>query len=125
MKLDIRVKQTQPGVLTVIPAGPINAETHVTLSAELDRLLKEPVKTLVLDMAEVDFISSVGVGLIVKTKTTLSRGGGDLAMINMQDQVKKVFEVIRLLPTLNVFESVKELDDYLARLQQRIIDGDE
>lgn len=125
MKLDIRVKQTQPGVLTVSPAGPINAETHVTLSAELERLLKEPVKTLVLDMAEVDFISSVGVGLIVKTKTTLSRGGGDLAMINMQDQVKKVFEVIRLLPTLNVFESVKELDDYLARLQQRIIDGDE
>ncbi len=125
MKLDIRVKQTQPGVVTVSPAGPINAETHVTLSAELERLLKEPVKTLVLDMAEVDFISSVGVGLIVKTKTTLSRGGGDLAMINMQDQVKKVFEVIRLLPTLNVFESVKELDDYLARLQQRIIDGDE
>ncbi len=125
MKLDIGVKQTQPGVVTVSPAGPINAETHVTLSAELERLLKEPVKTLVLDMAEVDFISSVGVGLIVKTKTTLSRGGGDLAMINMQDQVKKVFEVIRLLPTLNVFESVKELDDYLARLQQRIIDGDE
>jgi anti-anti-sigma factor len=124
MTLDIKVKQTQPGVVTVTPAGPINAETHTTLSAELDRLLKEPIKTLVLDMAEVDFISSVGVGLIVKTKTTLTRRNGDLAMINMQQQVKKVFEVIRLLPTLNVFESVKELDDYLARLQQHILDGD-
>ena len=66
-----------------------------------------------------------GVGLIVKTKTTLANRGSEMAMVNLQEQVKKVFEVIRLLPTLNVFESVAELDQYLERLQQRIVSGDD
>ena len=33
-------------------------------------------------------------------------------------------ESIRLLPTLNVFESVEELDEYLGNIQRSIVDED-
>lgn len=125
MKLSITVTQTRPGLVTVSPAGPIDSETYRLLNKEIDKVLAQPVKTLVLDMAGVGFITSSGIGTITKAKTSLTRKGGDLAMINLQPQVKKAFEIVRLLPILNVFENIQELDEYLGKLQRRITGEDE
>ena len=125
MELTVRLKQTKPGIVTLSLVGKIDAENYVILDREIGRVLTEPVKTLILDMQGVDFITSAGIGTIVKAKTSLKRKGGDIAMINLQPQVKTAFEIIRLLPTLNVFESTKELDEYLARVQNKMLGGDE
>jgi anti-sigma B factor antagonist len=125
MELTVRLKQTKPGIVTLSLVGKIDADNYVILDREIGRVLTEPVKTLILDMQGVDFITSAGIGTIVKATTTLKRKGGDIAMINLQPQVKTVFEIIRLLPTLNVFESTKELDEYLARVQNKMLGGNE
>lgn len=122
MKLKIRNRQTKPGIVTMSPEGSVDADTSAILDRELRRILAENVKTLVLDMAGVDFISSAGIGTVTKAKVTLKRQGGDLAMINVQPQVKKVFEIMRLGPVLNVFESIRELDEYLEKLQKRVVE---
>ena len=121
MKLKIQITQTRPGIVTVSPEGSIDANTSSTLESEVRRILAGNVKTLILDMAGVDFISSAGIGAVTKAKVTLKRQGGDLAMINVQPQVKKVFEIMRLGPVLNVFESTQELDGYLEKIQERIV----
>jgi anti-sigma B factor antagonist len=120
MKLKIRIRQTKPGVITLSPIGPIDTETSSTLDKEICRILTKACKTLVLDMAGVDYITSAAIGIIAKTKASLKKNNGDLAMINLQPQVKKVFEIIRLLPTLNVFASKEELDKYLGKVQRKI-----
>lgn len=120
MALDIQFKQTKPGIMTVLPSGSIDSDTSPLLDKEVERLLNEPIHTLVLDMDGVNFISSAGIGTLAKAKKLLNKQGGALAMINLQPQVKKVFEIIRLLPSLNVFESANELDEYLARVQDKI-----
>ena len=125
MELTVRLKQTKPGIVTLSLVGKIDAENYVILDREIGRVLTEPVKTLILDMQGVDFITSAGIGTVVKAKTSLKRKGGDIAMINLQPQVKTAFEIIRLLPTLNVFESTKELDEYLAGVQNKMLGGDE
>lgn len=105
-------------------SGSINSDTADMLDGEIARLLDNAISTLVLDFSDITYISSAGVGVIMKAKTSLTRRKGDLAMINLQPQVKKVFEIIRLLPALNVFESVEELDEYLGKIQQSVIDED-
>ena len=122
MKLKIQITQTRPGIVTVSPEGSIDANTSSTLESEVRRILAGNVKTLILDMAGVDFISSAGIGAVTKAKVTLKRQGGDLAMINVQPQVIKVFEIMRLKSVLNVFESTEELDAYLEKLQERIVE---
>ena len=82
--------------------------------------MAEPVKILVLDMAGVDYITSSGIGTIVKAKTSLKRRGGNLAIINLQPQVEKVFEILRLIPVMEVFASREELDEYLVKVQDKI-----
>ena len=122
MKLKIRNRQTTPGIVTMSPEGSIDVDTSSILDRELCRILAENVKTLVLDMAGVDFISSAGIGAVTKAKVTLKRQGSDLAMINVQPQVIKVFEIMRLKSVLNVFESAQELDEYLEKIQERILE---
>lgn len=105
-------------------SGSIDSDTADILDGEIARLLDNAISTLVLDFSDITYISSAGVGVIMKAKTSLTRRKGDLAMINLQPQVKKVFEIIHLLPALNVFESVEELDEYLGKIQRGIIDED-
>jgi len=125
MALTVKVIQAQPGIVTLSPVGPIDSNTYRLLEAEISGVLTESVKTLILDMAGVDFIASSGIGTIIRAQATITKKSGDFAMINLQPQVKKAFEIMNLLPALNVFEDEEELDEYLKKVQQRIIDGDE
>lgn len=120
MKLDITVDSNKPGIVTLLLVGTIDTETSSVLDEEICSVTTETTKTLVLDMAGVEYITSAGVGIIANAKTSMKQKGADLAMINLQPQVKKVFEIVRLLPVLNVFASKEELDEYLGKVQRRI-----
>ena len=75
---------------------------------------------IVLDLSSLKMITSAGVGIVMKAQTSLAKRGGELMMLNMQPQIKKVFEIVRLLPTLQVFDDTQEMDNYLIKIQQRI-----
>ncbi|NLI33918.1 MAG: hypothetical protein GX422_14245 [Deltaproteobacteria bacterium] len=42
-------------------------------------------------------------------------------MMNLQPQIKRVFEIINALPSLQIFSSIQELDDYLTEMQRQTI----
>ena len=120
MELSIEISRMKPGVVTLSLIGPIDENSSPTLDKEICEALAEPVEILVLDMAGVDFITSSGVGILVKAKTSLKRRGANLVIMNLQSQVEKVFEIIHLIPVPEVFESREELDEYLVKVQQNI-----
>ena len=120
MGLSIQQGAKHPKSTTMTLSGQINSETSGKLDREMRGLLQQGVRSLVLDLAQVDFVSSAGIGVILNTKKGLEEWGGHLALINLQPQVEKAFEVMALLPTLNIFKNVEELDEYLAKIQDRI-----
>ncbi len=120
MELEVSIIRKGNGVIILLPAGSINETTCSVLKKQIDSVMDEKISTLVLDMNGVGFMSSVGIGLINSTKNNLKAKNTEFAMINLPSAIKKVFEIMSLLPTLNVFESVKELDDYLGKIQRRV-----
>jgi len=120
MGLSIEQKTQHPKSMTVILSGQINNETSTMLGQKLRGVLQQDVSNLVLDMAQVNFVSSAGISAILSTRKLLIERAGDLALVNLQPQVEKAFEVMSLLPTLSVFRNTQELDEYLARIQDRI-----
>ena len=122
MKLQIKTVPISATIIGMLLDGPINGTTYRLLDEEVGRLLAGPYKTLVLDMKGVDQVTSAGIGVIMKAKASAKNKGGDVAMRNVQPQVKRVFEIMSLVPALNVFESRAELDDYLTGIQQRIVE---
>jgi anti-anti-sigma factor len=123
MPLNIKLQHVDKNTVKLILSGQINSETWERLDKQVTELLSKKMTALILDLADVDFISSAGVGAIIKAKVSLMRNYGDVAILNPQPQICKVFDIMKLLPAMNVFANIRELDEYLTRVQKQVVEG--
>lgn len=72
--------------------------THVTW------LLRDR-RSIVLDLHQVKFIDSSGLGTMVRALTTTRQAHGDLKLCNVPDFVRKVLEISRLTAVFDLHES--------------------
>jgi len=124
VKLKVTITKKAEGVFVVLPAGSVDTDTHSILEKEVAPILDKPTKAVILDMAELNYISSMGLRAIFKIKQRLTEQGGALAITNLQPQVKKVFEVIEILPEYyfsTMEEAEQYLDEFLTDVQQKEI----
>jgi len=114
MPLTVNVKEKIPGVFIVSLAGSLDSNTYTILDKRLDLILGGSPRIITLDMEHLDYISSMGVRVVIKAKKSLIKNGGDLILMNLQPQIQKVFEIINALPSQQIFSSIEELDHYLG-----------
>ena len=78
--------------VTVRISGELDHCSAQSIRRELDALIGEPgVKTLILDLRDMTFMDSSGIGVILGRYRTLRERGGCVAVKNMNPQVEKVF----------------------------------
>lgn len=75
--------------------------------------LVEKDKTIVLDIANVDFISSTGFGILANTNGKLKQFDKELIVLMPTDNVKRVFDILDFKHVLPIFETNDELREYL------------
>ena len=118
MPLKVKVTPKRPGVMVVSPIGAIDASTYTILEDKVENALKESPDVIIFDMEFADYISSTGIRVLLKTKKALKKTDGKMVFMNLQPQIKKVFEILQAIPTLKVFASIAELDNYLDVMQK-------
>ncbi len=116
MPLDISVTEIKPDTVRVGLNGSLDSETYTTLEGEMKQI-PDSVKFLIFDMKHLEFISSAGLRVVFATLKRFKAKGGSVGVSNMSPNVKKVFEIVRALPSLTVFANDKEMDDYLSKFQ--------
>ncbi len=125
MPLKVTIGRKEKGIYVVYPVGSIDSNTYTVLEKEIENILKQSPSGIVFDMKEVNYISSAGVRIIIKTEKDLKLKGANVMMVNLQPQIKKVFEIINALPAEQIFSSIEEMDKYLANIQRKVKeDGD-
>lgn len=120
MPLTVTAKEKNPGVFILYPVGSLDSNTYEILDKRIDLILEGSPKVIVLDMENLDYISSMGVRVVIKAKKAMMKNSGDLVLMNLQPQIHKVFEIINALPSQQIFSSTQELDHYLDRIQRKI-----
>ena len=118
MALKVNSAETRPGVFTISPIGTLDANSYTILEGTVDAVLNQSPDVLIFDMEYLDYINSMGVRVLLKAKKTIEKDNGKIIFIHLQRQIKKVFEILNALPTLQVFTSIKELDEYLDTMQK-------
>lgn len=125
MSLIIDVTQGDAGTYRVKLTGKLDTETYEQFEAALKPALADPeARAIRLELQDLTYISSMGMGVVVKTKRAIEGKGGVLALVGMQPQVAKVFEIVRVLPREVVFANREEADSYFAMIQQKVLDGE-
>jgi len=115
MPLDIDVTQSKPGTARVALTGSLDSETAPQLEKAMAALDSSVVA---FDMTNLAFISSAGLRVIFAAAKRQRAKGGQIGMSNLRPGVRKVFEIVKALPDMNVFASEKEMDAYLASFQR-------
>ena len=110
---------------TVTPHGPIDSDTYVSFNDKVQPLLVDSTKAIVLNLANVDYISSAGLGVLFTMKKFLKQKNGDLLFSNLKPQIKRLFEIVNALPSETLFASTEEADAYLYKMMQQEIDKQE
>jgi len=118
MALKVNTAIKRPGIFVVAPIGSIDATGQPIFQERVNSVLNQNPDVIVFDMEYADYINSMGIRVLVKTKKALKKSGGKIMFINLQPQIKKVFEILNALPSLNVFASIQELDSYLDAMQK-------
>lgn len=128
MTLHIQVQESfgtrLPGVFTVKLDGSLDTATSPDLERELAPVLAGRATHMVFDMANLKFISSAGLRVISIVRKKMADKGGTAALVNMQPQIREVFEIIKALPGLKVFKDLAEFDEYIAARQRKHLDGE-
>lgn len=117
MSLRSNVAKRKGGIICVSIRGSIDVEGSVALEKELAGILAAATKALILDMGGIDYIGSVGIRVIMTAKKKVEDAGGAFMVTGLQPNVKNVFDILHLIPLVNIFGSVREAEEGLAERQ--------
>jgi len=126
MPLDIQLQKgagQNASAVIVKLNGSLDTATAPDLEKQLAPVLAGPSKDIVFDLAQLNFISSAGLRVFSISRKALKERGGQASFMNMQPQIEAVFAIMKSLPGVAIFESVAEMDSYLAARQRAIIEG--
>jgi anti-sigma B factor antagonist len=106
--MDIKTEHTEGITVLFIREDRLDANNSEELKAELHRLFGSGTKELVMDLKEVLFIDSSGLGVLVSGYKNASTQHGSLKLSNLQSQVKSMFELTRLHRVFDIFTTVDD-----------------
>ena len=103
----MQIEERSVGDVTVL-----DLKGKMTLG-EGDELLKDKINSLiqqgrrqvVLNLGEVPYIDSAGLGEIVRTYTTISRQGGSLKLLNLTKRITDLLSITKLLTVFDTYDS--------------------
>jgi anti-sigma B factor antagonist len=100
------------GVTVVMLSGEMDARNSAQLGEELDHLLTEGTRKLVIDLGEVSFMNSSGLAMLVRYYKHARSNCGDISLAALQPSVRQVFQLTRL-------DRVFDLQPDVAKAVQR------
>jgi anti-sigma B factor antagonist len=82
-------------------------------------LISQKKTKIILNLAEVDYIDSSGVGELVGSFTTVRKSGGELKLLNLTQKVQDVLQVTKLYTVFDIkddeFTAIKSFDYFFAK----------
>ena len=105
--MSVKLNTRQVGDVSVIDAsGRITlGEVSSTLRDALRGLVTQGQKKILLNLGEVSYIDSSGIGELVSGFTSVTNSGGELKLLNLTKRVKDLLQITKLYTVFDVHES--------------------
>jgi len=116
-------------IVVVKPSGRVDGKAAQELQQQLSTTLPEDVRSVVLDLVDIEHLGGAGIRLLINLSKTLGRRGGGLVLCGLADRLKKAFNLAGVtqrfviaktrdeaVQMLLAKEKVAQLSDEAARL---------
>jgi anti-sigma B factor antagonist len=78
------------------------------LNDEIRGFLGSGTKKIVIDMGGVSWLSSMGVGALMRSFTTVTNNSGSLKLARMTDKARGLFTMTQLIKVFDIYETIDE-----------------
>ena len=103
MKIDVR---TIGDAKILDCSGKITlGEGTISIRNTVRDLLESGSKKIILNLAEITYIDSAGIGELVSTYTTVLNNGGRLKLLNLTNKIQQLLTITKLLTVFDTFEN--------------------
>jgi len=86
--------------------GPLTGSNAPTFQNAMRR--EEPAHTVILDLSDVPYIDSAGLGLLVSAHVSRQKAGRRMVLSGINPRVRKLFEITRMGDLFLIFSSTQE-----------------
>jgi anti-sigma B factor antagonist len=87
---------------TLAVRGSLDINTAPQLADEIDRVINEKPKAVIVDLSGLDLIDSSGVAALVKLYKGVRSGGGAITISGARDQPLAIFKLLRMDKVFNL-----------------------
>jgi anti-sigma B factor antagonist len=71
-------------------------------------VLKNGGKKIILNLADVNYIDSSGIGELVSSYTTVTNQGGKLKLLNLTKKIQELLAITKLLTVFSVYDNEQQ-----------------
>ena len=104
MSLNVKTRKVD-GVVIVDMSGRLTIGEPVLLLRETLRVaVSDDVKQFILNLGEVSYIDSSGLGELVSAYTTIRNRQGDVKLLNLTAKAKDLLQMTKLLTVFDVYD---------------------
>lgn len=86
-----------------------------TLNEQLHKLIEAGKKKVVIDLKEVKFMNSSGLGMLIGGLTTMKNAGGELKIANASQKIENLLVITKLITVFEHYDSVKKAVESFKR----------
>ncbi|MBN2411608.1 STAS domain-containing protein [candidate division KSB1 bacterium] len=114
--LSVEKAGLQESISVIKVGGYIDTTTSSELEQALNNLIKAGSYLIIIDLGNVDYVSSAGWGIFISEIKGIREKGGDLKLVNMVPEVYEVFELLEFHHILKAYDSIEQaIDDFENR----------
>ena len=103
---ELNIRERQAGDVTILDMdGKITiGEGSVALRSAVRRLIEENKKKILLNLANVGYVDSSGIGELVSSFTTVQREGGQLKLLKLTQKIRDLLGITKLLTVFDFYD---------------------
>lgn len=101
-----KTREMDTSILKV--SGEIDAYTAPQLKDELLPLIKESDSKVLVDLSDVNYIDSTGLGVFIGALKTANEKGSSYKLVGLQKRVKRLFSITGLDEVIDIDEEKRE-----------------
>lgn len=103
-----------PAITHVILSGFLDAHTVIEFEREMDARIRDGYCRFIMDLGNLNYTSSAGIGALMRLVHQLSAVNGDMVLLS---PTQKVLDILNLLDFVKIFKMASSLDQAKSFLQ--------
>jgi anti-sigma B factor antagonist len=106
--MKIKINERYEAVVLELKGNVMGGEDTKDFNEMLHKLIDKGQKNIIIDLSEVKFMNSSGLGMLIGGLTTMKKAEGNLKLARVTDKIESLLIITKLITIFEFYETVDE-----------------